>query len=173
MRMNLQNKLIILTAIVSILIGPMLFLIEFIIYFIYSKDFSSDWTFLDALNPLLLGMVFSFCIFWFFTIWIIYGVIWAIYHILSLAKNFRTNTRSKNIILATTVTSLLLGPILFLVDTSIYGIQAEHWFIVGMGEFVDISIMMCVFVWFVYAAGRWVVLPPCLWAVKVFRKFVK
>jgi hypothetical protein len=168
MHMTLQNKLIILTAIVSVLFGPVEFLIE-----LMYEGWPSNWAWVDVLNPWFFGALFSTCTFGFLAVWIIYGIVWAIYQLMLLTRNFKHNSPSKNATLITAALSFLLGPLLFLADISLYGTQSEHWYIVESGNFVVLSVELCMFVWLVYTISRWVFLPPCLWIVKVFRKFVK
>lgn len=164
--MNLRNKLTILTLIVSVLVGPISFIASFLISS-YRRGFPDSWNWFDVFNPWFFGFLTSSFIFGFLAVWIIYGMIVAVYQILSFKEIYRTHNTAYNLSILTLIISLLLGPIVFMVDVLIYGIQYEHWFIVGVGQFVSISIYGLVFAWFIYALVRWIILLPCRWFAKL------
>lgn len=164
--MNLRNKLTIITLIVSVLVGPIEFIASFLIS-AYREELFDDWTWLDLFNPWFLGFLTSSFIFGFLAIWIIYGMIMAVYQILSFKESLQRHNIKYNLNIITLIISLLLGPVVFMVDVLIYGVQSENWFIVGVGEFVSISIYGLVFTWFIYALVRWITLPPFRWFAKL------
>lgn len=152
---------------ISVLIGPVVFIAFFLINS-YREGLPDGWTWLDFFDPWFLGFLTSSFLFGFLAVWIVYGMAWAVYEIILLKRNFRINTRSKNLNITTVIISLLLGPGLFVIDTSLYGMQSEHWFVVGVGQFVYASVLGFIFTWFIYGLVRWIILPSYLWIAKVF-----
>jgi len=174
--MSLRKKLTILTLIISILIGPVEFIASFLIS-VYTEGLPplpSNYTWFSLFfDPWFLGFLTSSFVFGCAAVWAIYGIVWALYKATSLRKTWRANTKTKNLNILTIITSLLLGPVLFVVDMCAYGVQSESWFIVGVGDFVSLSVYGFVFTWFIYGLARWIIMPPCLWIAKVCGSYKK
>jgi hypothetical protein len=164
--MNLRNKLTILTLIISVLIGPISFIASFLTSS-YDRGFPDSRNWGDVFDPWFFGFLTSSFIFGFVAVWIIYGMIIAVHQILSIKEIFRSHKTAYNFNILTLIISLLLGPLLFMVDVLTYGVQSENWLIVGVGEFVSISIYGFVFTWSIYALVRWIILLPCCWFAKL------
>jgi hypothetical protein len=169
--MKSGNRIITLITVLSVLVGPIVFIVSVSIG-IYKYGLPNNYTWFSLLlDPWVLGFLSASLVFGCGAVWAICGVIWAVYAIISFKKYLKGGGTSKGAVTRTVmILSLLFGPIAFaaisVYDRCICNIPPpRHWFICGLGDFLYIYVLGFTFIWIVYGL-TWAIYKTIGFAMK-------